>query len=109
MADILKEHVIHFPTHANDGTRFPKHLSILFQARLLEEFGGFTKHDAKGAWRDPEGGKIHRESMIRYIVATDTHTGTDRLIHLAKWVCTLVNQKCVYVVTPDRGVLFVES
>ncbi len=65
-----------------------------FEEHLLTHFGGFTRTDGLGAWRNHK--TIDREWMWIYTVATDLeHTSPVR--QLAADICATLDETCIYL------------
>lgn len=63
-----------------------------FESAILESYGGFTKQDAKGGWKSPDGDTVLEPTLV-YTVhgAPDPHREQD----LAARACKLFSQDCV--------------
>lgn len=79
------------------------------RARLLAAFGGYTEHKARGAWRDPDTGKIHFDNSSVFAVAVDDENGGHMLNirDMAMEAGKLAGQISVYVKGFDGNVEFV--
>ena len=75
-----------------------------FEDCLLLQFGGFTRTDGFGAWRNHK--IVDRERVWIYTVATDLeHTSSVR--KLAADICAKLDETCIYVRHTDGEVEFV--
>lgn len=73
---------ITLPARDNGGT--PLHMAHKnFRRFLLETFGGYTEGEtARGAWRDPDTGKVYSESVIPYRIACEAEPSLDEAFRL---------------------------
>lgn len=104
MAKIV-ENVMHIPLNDNDGKSL-RSLIEAFERVVLGAYGGFTSHNASGAWMSPEG-KVYAEPMLRYVVAFDVEDKklADFWLDIARLSAKVMRQECIYV-TLDGAVHF---
>lgn len=80
------------------------------QNRILEAFGGFTRTQSYGAWRNPETGEIvYDESYCLDIAVQDTLETRLKLQELAQTWGKATDQVSVYVRYPNGSVDFIET
>lgn len=79
------------------------------QEGLLNRFGGFTEHDAIGAWRDPATNKVHLDHNSVFTIAIDDTDGMHMLDlrDLAMAAGEAAGQISVYLRGFDGNVEFV--
>lgn len=104
----MQEAYIHLPEADNDGLSLDQEATKVADM-ILEGFGGFTAQEAKGAWKDPDDGKLYIESVTRIAIAADWDDlrNVNRLLGIAQEAAALMRQVCVYVAFPG-DVRFVE-
>lgn len=79
------------------------------QHRILEAFGGFTRSQAYGAWRNPETEEVvYDESYCLDIAVQDTLQTRLKLQELAQAWGKATDQISVYVRYPNGSVDFIE-
>jgi hypothetical protein len=69
--------------------------------RLLDAFGGYTQHDAIGAWRAPDG-KVRYDHLYVFTVACAeppgrTHLLRDTCRDICRDIGREADQQCVYL------------
>lgn len=68
------------------------------EARIVREFGGFTRYKGDGAWRDPKTRRTLTEPVVIYdIAALDEGPGFKALREIAVYVCDKFEQQSVYI------------
>lgn len=63
--------------------------------RLLDTFGGYTQHEATGAWKAPDG-KVHYDHHHVFTIAYE-HTSFEVVRSIAREIGREADQQCVYV------------
>lgn len=82
---------------------------LALEHALLAAFGGFTRCETFGAWRD-DTGRDHIERGFAYAVACEPTAATEnKLRRIAQAYCVAAKQLCVYLRLPNGSVEFVES
>ena len=85
------------------------------RTRLLDTFGGYTQHEATGAWRAPDG-KVHYDHHHVFTVASDGVWNDQRTyqhgMNCLRAICRDIgreaDQQCVYLRGFDGEVGFVD-
>ena len=77
------------------------------RTQLLDLFGGYTEHEATGAWRAPNDEVIYDDNSV-FTVATDRLDAMTEFRHLALTAGRIGNQQSVYLKSPEGLVEFVE-
>ena len=77
--------------------------STNLRTRLLDNFGGYTEHEATGAWRDDNTGKVYYDHNSVFTVGVlPTHPGLYGLIReIAAQAGQEAQQVSVYIKMPD--------
>lgn len=84
------------PVRNNAGDSIdPAHWDRL-ETFLAATFGGYSEHDARGAWIGDDGTLYHDVSHV-YTVDTDITDASVILDGLAAWVADVWSQDCVYL------------
>lgn len=110
---MMKEAIIHLPKNDNDGESL-EYSRRMIEVKLLQEFGGYTKAKANGAWLSPTG-NIYDEEVFCYRIAAHWDaevdcggkTKADILRDIANKAAITMMQECIYVVLPS-GVEFID-
>lgn len=79
-------------------------IRVLFEAQLLDAWGGFTVATATGGWRDASGLPVKERVRTYDIAMGDDPMNRPRLEALARWVVMHGKQECVYVRFPTGEV-----
>jgi hypothetical protein len=89
--------------------RVHKEATFSLREGLLDRFGGYTEHEADGAWRDPQTGIVHIDYNSVFTIAVDDDDGSHMLDlrDLAMNAGTQAGQISVYVRGFDGHVEFV--
>lgn len=93
------------PQIGNDGTDLWR-VHENFKHELLTRWGGFTAHEARGAWLDDRN-TIQAEPVVVYLVAMELGAVLE-LRDMARRIASEAKQKCVMIVTPQGDVDFVK-
>ena len=97
----MREYVIILPRTANYACEW-------LRTSLLHQFGGYTEHEATGAWKDPTGAVIFDDNAV-FTVATDRVLYTMRDLRvMARRAGLIGDQQCVYLRDSDGNVEFVD-
>ena len=96
----MREYVIILPRTANYACEW-------LRTSLLDQFGGYTEHEATGAWKDPTGAVIFDDNAV-FTVATDIPTAGQAFQSLARIAGRIGDQQCVYLRDGDGNVEFVD-
>ena len=81
--------------------------STNLRTTLLDAFGGYTEHEATGAWRDEFTGKVYYDHNSVFTVgAFVEHTAKIR--EIAAQAGREAKQESVYIRMPDGAVEFVK-
>ena len=89
----MREAVIIMP---RDNPQASAHLRLL----LLDRFGGYTQHEAAGAWRDPAGKVLHDHHNVFTVACDVTFADVERMQQLRVIAAAAgreANQQCVYL------------
>lgn len=103
-----REYVVHVPVNFNDGTPAPTRYLTGILRSLAARFGGFTTYQVNGGWVMDDGSLVY-EPMNRVVGAAPVNRATLRYFrNLAGDIAHVFQQEAVYLVTPQRGVEFVQ-
>jgi len=97
----MREARIILPVNDNDGESLAKVHEAL-QETLCEYFGGYTRTDGVGGWKNNTG-EIVRDRIAIYNVAIDDAglCGGSRLLIIAAGLLQAANQDAIYYRGPD--------
>ena len=84
------------PLQRNDGEPVTELELGAIEVDLLSYFGGFTSTDSTGAWRADDG-TVYREPVRVYTVDGANPDASDRIVSLAQFIATGLEQEAVYV------------
>ena len=97
------------PNFDNDGRAIPE-VHTALQDNLLDAFGGYSQLPAVGAWRDPQTGRVYRDSNTQYAIAMDDTPGNvAALRNVAMRAGVAAEQLAVMVTLPNGNVEFLET
>ena len=76
---------------------------------LLDTFGGYTCHEATGAWKDPATLHVYEDPSEVFSIAGNwtIPANVARLRALCELSAEIMRQECIYMQTP-KGVEFVQ-
>ena len=97
----MKEFTIIMPRDAGFAAEW-------LRTQFLDNFGGYTEHEATGAWRDPTGVVIFDHNAV-FTVATDRLDAVTEFRHLALTAGRIGNQQSVYLKSPEGLVEFIDT
>ena len=81
--------------------------AIELRKGLLALFGGYTEHEATGAWVDPATGKIYRDHSTVFSIAGEQFQWAE-LLPLIKRVGAMAKQICIYATDFESEVHFID-
>lgn len=91
----MKKATFIIPKLDNDGKRFPAKVLAELRRDILEQFGGYTVRDVKGAWLGDDG-KTYYDSSWEYTVVTEE----SKIAELVQWltkVKDLLSQQAMWL------------
>ena len=100
----MREAIIILPKFDNTGMQTVTAHDVLRSA-LLSDFGGFTRCDCVGSWRDPETGAVFDDDSYMYCVAMEPGPKNDvKLFAAAIFAAECARQEAIYVRDANGGV-----
>lgn len=94
---LTTRYTVTVPRALNDGTPLDAVTLDTLERELLDIGGGFTAHDAEGAWRD-EDGIVYRDPVRVYALdVPDTPHNRAAMFRFADAVAIAADQVAVYV------------
>lgn len=66
----MKRTTFIIPKQDNQGNKFPTKLIAEIRREMLEQFGGYTVREVKGAWLGDDG-KIYHDESWEYTIVMD--------------------------------------
>jgi len=73
-----------------------------FEQGLLEQFGGFSRFEAQGAWKDPKDGQVFQEPSVLYHVFSNK-TEQESVSTVDVLFRERTSERSVLVETPARA------
>lgn len=95
----MKRTTFVIPKADNDGRPFPTKVIAGLQRELLEEFGGYTVQEVRGAWLGDDGKTYHDESWQFTIVMEEE--GIGRLVKWLEKTRDLLSQQAMWLEVSD--------
>jgi hypothetical protein len=95
----MREHTIIMPRDAGFACEW-------LRSRFLDAFGGYTEHEATGAWKDPTGAVIYDHNSVFTVAAGDRD---DLMRSIAKMAGRIGEQQSVYYRDPLGDVHFIDT
>ena len=77
------------------------------EAKLVSAFGGFTRVDGQGGWRNNAGVVVHEPVAVYDVAAPDTPESAATLQNIARGACIAMFQDCIYTRGFDGNVKLV--
>ena len=96
----MREYVIIMPRTAGYACEW-------LRTALLDTYGGYTEHEATGAWKDPTGAVIFDHNAV-FTVATDHEHALEAFQSMARIAGRIGDQQSVYLRDGYGNVEFVE-
>src|SRR5260370_42257663 len=94
----MTRHRFYVGTTDKDNNDVPAEVWTRIGLELAAEFGGFTRYDATGAWRDPQGQLIQEPCHVYEVLTEQAQT------FVGPWIRTIANQSAVlYTREPVHG------
>ena len=73
------------------------------RSQFLDQFGGYTEHEATGAWKDATGAVVYDDNAV-FTVASDAPNAAQSFRSLARIAGRIGEQDCVYFRPPSGEV-----
>ncbi|MBE3575693.1 MAG: hypothetical protein IMW99_09640 [Firmicutes bacterium] len=91
----MKRTTFIIPKTGNDGKLFPTKLIAGLQQEMLEQFGGYTVREVRGAWLGDDGRTYHDESWEYTIVMEEAVV--EKLVQWLEKAKDLLSQEAMWL------------
>ena len=98
----MKEFTIIMPRDAGFAAEW-------LRTQFLDNFGGYTEHEATGAWKDPTGVVIFDHNAVFTVAVDDPGKHAETFRQMARTAGRMGEQQSVYLKLPSGGVEFIDT